>query len=70
VPRGSVGGGKPSLLELAFHGANGRKLVGYILNQFSEVPLFVASMGSSTECIGYHWLGSLGQGLVYPDDNV
>jgi hypothetical protein len=45
MPRGSIGGGKPSLLELAFHGTHGRKLVRCILNQFSEIPLFVASMG-------------------------
>jgi hypothetical protein len=25
-------------------------------------------MGLSTECIGYHWLGSLGNEVVDPDD--
>jgi hypothetical protein len=68
MPRGSVDGGKPSLLELAFHGNHGRKLVGYFLDQFSEIPLFVAAMGLSTECIGYCSLGSLGRGVVDPDD--
>jgi hypothetical protein len=67
MPRGSVSGGKPCLLELAFHGTHGRKLVGYFLDQFSEIPLFVASMGLSTEGIGYYSLGSLGRGVVDPD---
>jgi hypothetical protein len=68
MPRGSFSGGKPCLLELAFHGTHGRKLVRCILHQFSEIPLFVASMGLSTECIGYYSLGSLGRGDVDPDD--
>jgi hypothetical protein len=68
MPRGSIGGGKPSLLELAFHGTHGRKLVRCILHQFSEIPLFVASTGLGTECIGYHWLGSLGRGVVETHD--
>ena len=46
MPRGSVGGGTPSLFELAFHGARDRKLVKYISDRFSEIPLCVAFNGS------------------------
>lgn len=53
MPRGTIGGGEPSLLELAFHGAYGRKLVGYMLDQFSEISLFVVFIRPSTAHIGY-----------------
>jgi hypothetical protein len=59
-----------SLRRLAFHGVHGRKLVGYLLDQFSEIPLLVVSMGPSTARIGYCQLSILGNELVIRDVRV
>ena len=70
MPRGSFSGREASLLRSAFHGAYGRKLVRCMLDQFSEIQLFVVSTGPSTARIGYCKLSSLGSAFVIPSVQV